>query len=170
MQLPLPSDPTVTTLFLGNIDATVTEQDIAGVIYPFGQYTSIRIVRSSNCAFIDYVDRHNAEYAASNMYNSLIIKGKPISVNWAKVKSQSSQSHLKPAANAVLTAQPVAYPYPYLPPPPGMAHLPVQVYALPNMALPVAHLPFPHPGMVAPSELSHPSRAEAQSKRQRTDK
>jgi len=146
LQLQAPSDPTITTLYLGNIDATISEADIAGVIYPFGQYTSIRIIRSSNCAFIDYIDRNNAEYAASNMYNALLIHGKQISVSWAKgpkttQAGSTGNQFLVPHSNPYIPI-PVQYPsYAYLPPPPGMAHVPVHMYALPNMPLPTAHGP-----------------------------
>jgi hypothetical protein len=47
----------------------------------------VKIVRPSSCAFVQYVDRNNAEYAASHLYNSLIINGRAISVNWAKSKA-----------------------------------------------------------------------------------
>ncbi len=130
------------------------------MIYPFGQYTSIRIIRSSNCAFIDYIDRNNAEYAASNMYNALSIHGKPISVSWAKGSKTTvgSTGNQLPAPHSNPYTIPLQYPsYAYLPPPPGMAHVPVHIYALPNMPLPTAHGP-------------HSSSSQGNMKRQKVEK
>lgn len=122
---------------MGNIDPSINEQSIAGVIYPFGQYTSIRIARASNCAFVEYIDRNNAEYAASNMYNALMINGKPISVGWAKGKS-SVQAPTNNSTDGLYLQSYVSSQNRVLPPPPGMAHVPPQYYALPNLPLPNA--------------------------------
>jgi hypothetical protein len=65
----------------------MNENDIISAIYAYGQYIDVKIVRPSSCAFVQYVDRNNAEYAASHLYNSLIINGRAISVNWAKSKA-----------------------------------------------------------------------------------
>jgi hypothetical protein len=81
LELEPPEDQSIVTLWLGNVDSDINEEDIRGVIYPFGFIVSISIVRSGRCAFVEYADRGTAEYAAGQMYNALLIKGYPISVS-----------------------------------------------------------------------------------------
>ena len=81
MELEPPEDQSIVTLWLGNVDTEINEEDIRSVLYPFGFIVSISIVRSGRCAFVEYADRGTAEYAAGQMYNALLIKGYPISVS-----------------------------------------------------------------------------------------
>lgn len=172
--MPPPADPTITTLYLGNLDNQVTEQDITSVIYPFGQYISIKIVPASNCAFVEYVDRFNAEYAAANMYNTLVIRGRPVTVNWGKPKGnpqyqQGGQSQRYPAPpQQQYGYHPLAAAPAHLPPPPGMEHAPSHLYALPNIPLPSPYsfLPPPIPFHSVPS-TAESSTTENDRKRQK---
>lgn len=127
MELDVPQDQSIVTLWLGGIEPHFTEADIRGSIYAHGTIESVFIARGSNCAFVEYVDRQNAEKAAKEMFNVLTIQGKPISVKWAKPKtidggagsgtSNSCSSSGKLSETLLL-------------PPPGMESAPLSAYAL----------------------------------------
>jgi pre-mRNA-splicing factor RBM22/SLT11 len=158
------------------------------MIYPYGQYHSIRIVPSANCAFVDYVDRYNAEYAVGHLYNNLMIHGRPVSVNWGKSKTTAvipeggNFSTNKMTSHQKKSYQPNSYSHHQtsaLPPPPGMENVPLHYYALPNLPLPTAagsNYPnlssFPPPAAFLPPQLSDQfeddfESEENQSKRQK---
>ncbi|KNC81069.1 hypothetical protein SARC_06592 [Sphaeroforma arctica JP610] len=103
-----PADKSVMTLYLGNIDPAVTEQDIRDVFYQHGTITNITLVSKQGCAFLEYSARSEAERAAEKSYNSVLLKGKKIKILWGKSKSQQSQNN----ASANINLQPV----PGLPP------------------------------------------------------
>ena len=153
-----PTDPDVVTLWLGNIAEDISEVDIQGVIYPYGLFKSVRIARNSRSAFVEYVDRATAEYAAAYLGTGLSIKGQSIPVNWAKPKPSQTVGD----SSAKESSQ-------FLPAPPGMETAPVHSYALPNMARPVVAEPV----RFTPSAQHVASNTngvdEPQAKRQRTE-
>ena len=81
LELEPPEDQSIVTLWLGNVDSDISEEDIRSVIYPYGYIVNISIVRSGRCAFVEIADRGTAEYAAGQMCNALLVKGYPISVS-----------------------------------------------------------------------------------------
>jgi pre-mRNA-splicing factor RBM22/SLT11 len=83
MDLEPPEDQSVVTLWLGNIDPEITEEDIRGAIYAYGHIVSVTLIRSGKCAFVEYADRQTAEYAASQMYNALMVNGYALSVRFS---------------------------------------------------------------------------------------
>jgi RNA recognition motif-containing protein len=124
LELPTPEDESITTLWLGNIEQDMTETDIKDIFYSYGQITGVHIVRTSKCAFVEYDTREMAEYAASQLYNALMIKGRVVTVNWAKPKTQSNSGNN--------TNKPVI-----MPAPPGMENQNISAYALPGVSLPI---------------------------------
>jgi pre-mRNA-splicing factor RBM22/SLT11 len=129
LELPTPEDESITTLWLGNVEQDMTESDLRDVLYAYGQITGIHIVRSSKCAFVEYASREMAEFAATQLYNALMIKGRSVTVNWAKPKAPpSSTNNLKAAV--------------VMPAPPGMENQSVSSYALPGMSLPILQAPM----------------------------
>ena len=115
LELPVPNDITITTLFLGNIEPNeVSENDIRDIMYAYGHITGCHIIKNSKCAFVEYATREMAEYAAKELYNNLIIHGKNITVNWAKPKPIISNNNNNNNNNNVM-----------LPPPPGLDHYPI---------------------------------------------
>ena len=128
LELPTPEDESITTLWLGNVEQDMTESDLRDVLYAYGQITGIHIVRSSKCAFVEYASREMAEFAATQLYNALMIKGRSVTVNWAKPKAPPSTNNLKAAV--------------VMPAPPGMENQSVSSYALPGMSLPILQAPM----------------------------
>jgi pre-mRNA-splicing factor RBM22/SLT11 len=153
MELTPPDDTSITTLWLGNVDAEISEQDIRDVIYPYGHILNINVVRAGKCAFVEYASREMAEYAASQLYKALMIKGKVISVNWARPRAQALVGSAGAGGGAFAVGNaPVA-----MLPPPGMDAADVGAYALPDAPLPILQPPPPPgpppagPGATAPA-------------------
>lgn len=85
-----PDDPTITTLWVGNISPEMTEDDIKSAFYQFGELKSIKKVDSRNCAFVTYLSRDCAERAAAQLAHSLVINGQPCKLLWGKPKKVTS--------------------------------------------------------------------------------
>jgi pre-mRNA-splicing factor RBM22/SLT11 len=133
MQLEPPSDKSIVTLWLGNVEPDMTEADIRAVIYPYGQIASFNIVRTARCAFVEYVDREAAEGAAAQLYNALMVNGRSLTVNWARPRAQNDPTASAAGAKASHV----------MPPPPGMERAPASAYVLPGMPAPVTSWPPP---------------------------
>jgi pre-mRNA-splicing factor RBM22/SLT11 len=63
MELAPPADPTITTLWLGNVEADVSDADLREVLYPYGVITNIHLVRAAKCAFVEFASRYGAVQA-----------------------------------------------------------------------------------------------------------
>ena len=59
MELPPPSDPSITTLWLGNVEADVQEADLREVLYAYGVIQNIHLVRPAKCAFVEFASRYD---------------------------------------------------------------------------------------------------------------
>ena len=67
-----PEDPHVTTLYVGGLDETITEEDLRDNFYAFGEIRSISVVAKQGCAFVQYTRRASAEVAAEKTFNKLV--------------------------------------------------------------------------------------------------
>lgn len=136
LKLEPPSDATILTLWLGNVEPEViSEDDIRSVIYPYGQVSSIHLVRSAKCAFVEYLSREEAEFAASQLYNSLVVNGRPLTVSWARPRKQEAAAPEESQSSRAA-----------LPPPPGMEMSHPTTYSLPD--LPVPTVTWSKPGLL----------------------
>ena len=170
LELQPPSDESIVTLWLGNVDPNVLlESDIRAVIYPYGTISSIYISRAGKCAFVEYADRASAEYAASQLYNALIVKGVNLTVNWAKPRnSEAADSSSRAVYGAGTSAHASssnggvgAGGVQYLPAPPGLESAPMSRYALPNMPRPAI---YPTADTVEVSEPTAPASEQTEAK------
>jgi len=84
-----PSDASITTLWVGGLDATIGEGDIRQSFAFHGELSSVRMIANKNCCFVTYVRRDDAEQAAGKMVNSLMIKGTPLRLSWGKKQTPS---------------------------------------------------------------------------------
>jgi len=134
----MPEDLGITSLWVGNMDDSITQEDLLDVFYQFGELTSIRLIPRQRCAFVEYTLRDAAERAAQTLHNCLIVKGHRLRLTWAtKPKEFMPPQHI-PITSAplpfqadrsagptedgyhqipALPAAPV-----YIPPPPGIEH------------------------------------------------
>lgn len=131
------------------MDPSLSEADIRGVIYPYGQIVNITMLKAAKCAFVEYVDRAAAEYAAQQLYNALIVHGHPISVNWAKPRTTQATEFGDGSRAAQAAAEQLSGGGGAMLPPPGMERAPRSQYALPGMALPMGAVPPPPPPTAA---------------------
>ena len=131
-----PDDESITTLWVGNIEGIICEQDLFDAFYSYGRVLGINIVRPNRCAFVEYADRASAEAAASVLYNSLLIKGHSLSLNWSKPRApREGNGDVTRGGDAAGL----------MPAPPGMETAPMSAYALPP--LPLSGAPPPPPGL-----------------------
>ena len=140
MELMAPEDPTITTLWLGNVDADISEGDLREVIYPYGHIQNVHMARAGKCAFVEFASREMAENAAKELYRACMVKGKVISINWAKPRAQAYIEGGGAGGSKGGTGD--EGPFAMLPPP-GMEKAPSSSYLLPGMPQPLLQPPAP---------------------------
>eukprot|EP01137_Pigoraptor_chileana_P031420 Opistho-2@19237 len=86
--LEAPADKSITTLYVGGIEPSTTDQDLRDYFYQFGEIRNIHMVTRQACAFITYASRADAETAASRSFKNAVIKGKPLRVTWGKGQAE----------------------------------------------------------------------------------
>ncbi|KAI6222462.1 Pre-mRNA-splicing factor RBM22 [Aphelenchoides fujianensis] len=96
-KLTAPEDPTITTLYLGNLGrgghCIVEESDIRGYFYQYGEIRTIHMIPQKCCAFIQFTTREAAERAAEKSFDQLVLKEQKVRVRWGTPRSDSSQQH-----------------------------------------------------------------------------
>eukprot|EP01126_Amoeba_proteus_P035463 TRINITY_DN3578_c0_g2_i1.p2 TRINITY_DN3578_c0_g2~~TRINITY_DN3578_c0_g2_i1.p2 ORF type:complete len:159 (+),score=31.41 TRINITY_DN3578_c0_g2_i1:726-1202(+) len=75
------TNPDTTTIFLGNLAPTVTEEILEGVYKPFGNITRIKLNSAKHYAFVTFETRREAE-VASETTHELLLEGRPLRVGW----------------------------------------------------------------------------------------
>ncbi|CAH9058794.1 unnamed protein product [Cuscuta europaea] len=79
-----PDDESIRTLYVGGVDARITEQDLRDQFYAHGEIESVKMVLQRGCAFIAYTTREGAERAAEELANKLVIKGLRLKLLWGR--------------------------------------------------------------------------------------
>lgn len=87
-----PEDESIRTLYIGGLDARITEQDLRDNFYAHGEIESVKIVLQRACAFITYTTREGAEKAAEELANKLVIKGLRLKLLWGKPQAPKPDS------------------------------------------------------------------------------
>ncbi|XP_058099557.1 zinc finger CCCH domain-containing protein 40-like [Magnolia sinica] len=87
-----PDDESIKTLYVGGLDARVTEQDLRDHFYSHGEIESVRMVLQRACAFVTYTTREGAEKAAEELSNKLVIKGLRLKLMWGKPQASKLES------------------------------------------------------------------------------
>jgi len=80
-----PADQTITTLWVGNCDEKITDQDLKAVFSKFGE-AQYRMVPAKSCAFITFNARQSAEAAMLGLFNQLSVHGQSLRLAWGKRK------------------------------------------------------------------------------------
>ncbi|KAI3906514.1 hypothetical protein MKW98_009422 [Papaver atlanticum] len=86
-----PDDQSIKTLYIGGLDARVTEQDLRDNFYSHGEIESVRMVLQRACAFVTYTTREGAEKAAEELSNKLVIKGLRLKLLWGRSQAQRAE-------------------------------------------------------------------------------
>lgn len=79
-----PEDESIRTLYVGGVDARVTEQDLRDNFYAHGEIESVKMVTQRACAFVTYTTREGAEKAAEELSNKLVVKGLRLKLLWGR--------------------------------------------------------------------------------------
>lgn len=81
-----PADPNITSLFVTGVEDDLPEHALRSFFSEFGQLRSLVCSHRSHCAFINYVNRADAEAAAQKCQGKAIVQGCPLRVRWGKPK------------------------------------------------------------------------------------
>lgn len=87
-----PEDEGIRTLYVGGLDARVSEQDLRDQFYAHGEIESIKMVLQRACAFVTYTTREGAERAAEELANKLVIKGLRLKLLWGRPQVPKPES------------------------------------------------------------------------------
>lgn len=79
-----PEDESIKTLYVGGLDARISEQDLRDHFYALGEIESIKMVPQRAIAFVTYTTREGAEKAAEELSNKLVIKGLRLKLMWGR--------------------------------------------------------------------------------------
>lgn len=79
-----PEDESIRTLYVGGLDARITEQDLRDNFYAHGEIESVKMVLQRACAFVTYTTREGAEKAAEELANKLVVKGLRLKLLWGR--------------------------------------------------------------------------------------
>lgn len=82
-QLVPPENPNIRTLYIGNLDTTITKKDLENLFYSHGEILSLKINPREMCAYVEYSKREDAERAVSALYKNLSINGRDLTVAWS---------------------------------------------------------------------------------------
>eukprot|EP00163_Fabomonas_tropica_P018326 TRINITY_DN32611_c0_g1_i1.p1 TRINITY_DN32611_c0_g1~~TRINITY_DN32611_c0_g1_i1.p1 ORF type:complete len:366 (-),score=51.55 TRINITY_DN32611_c0_g1_i1:130-1227(-) len=93
-----PADPLIKTLYVGGVQAEVTEGDLRDKFETYGDIRYINVIRKSHCAFVDFSTRDSAEAAAAGVGGSVNIKGHPLRVQWGRTASGPDDGPKRAAA------------------------------------------------------------------------
>ncbi|XP_057953251.1 zinc finger CCCH domain-containing protein 49 [Malania oleifera] len=93
-----PEDESIKTLYVGGLDARVTEQDLRDHFYAHGEIESVRMVLQRACAFVTYTTREGAEKAAEELSNKLVIKGLRLKLMWGRPQAPKPDSEVSDEA------------------------------------------------------------------------
>nr|GMD73753.1 polyadenylate-binding protein RBP47B' [Ipomoea batatas] len=77
------TDVNNTTIFVGNLDPNVTEEELRQIFLQFGEIIYVKIVAAKACAFVQFAARASAEEAIQRM-NGTVIGQQIVRVYWGR--------------------------------------------------------------------------------------
>jgi RNA recognition motif-containing protein len=94
---PSDMDPTNTTLFIGGLSASVSEDQLRSIFGRFGEIIYTKIPQGKGCGFVQFVDRKAAEASMAEM-NGQVIGNSAVRISWGR-----SSTGKAPAAGGAAT-------------------------------------------------------------------
>lgn len=76
-------DPSNTTIFVGNLDANVTEDQLRVVFEEFGEVAYVKVTPKKGCGFVHFFRRDDAVEAISTIHGT-IIGSKKVRLSWGR--------------------------------------------------------------------------------------
>ncbi|KAJ5640074.1 Nucleotide-binding alpha-beta plait [Penicillium longicatenatum] len=95
-----PMDPNVTSLFLTGVEDDLPEHSLRTFFSKFGTLRSLVCSHRSHCAFVNYMNRADAESAAKECQGKAIVQGCPLRVRWGKPKALDNMDREERMKNA----------------------------------------------------------------------
>jgi RNA recognition motif-containing protein len=132
-----PHDTSITTLWVGRLEESVSESDVRDAIISFlptgvtAQQINVHILRPAKCAFLQFASRDVAEAVALRVQRKLLVAGNVCPFDWAKPKASDSGSRPNEKGRGVKRARAEMLA------PPGLESAPVSAYSLQGMPVPV---------------------------------
>ncbi|KAK4773742.1 hypothetical protein SAY87_028761 [Trapa incisa] len=111
------SDPNNTTIFVGGLDPSVSDEHLSQLFSQFGELHSVKIPAGKRCGFVQFVDRSCAEQALA-MLNGTQLGGQNIRLSWGRSPSNKQVQPEPTQWNGGYYGYPQGYEtYGYAPPP-----------------------------------------------------
>ncbi|TVU40123.1 hypothetical protein EJB05_13573 [Eragrostis curvula] len=76
-------DSNTSRLFVGNLDQSVTSEDLKQACSPYGEVVDVKVLEAKRCGFVTYANRASAEEAV-RMLNGSQLGGSTIKVSYAR--------------------------------------------------------------------------------------
>ncbi|GLU23636.1 hypothetical protein SLE2022_396270 [Rubroshorea leprosula] len=80
------NDPNNTTVFVGGLDPSVTEDQLKQVFSQVGELVHVKIPAGKHCGFVQFANRTTAEQALSAL-NGTVLGGRNIRLSWGRSPS-----------------------------------------------------------------------------------
>ncbi|XP_050225075.1 polyadenylate-binding protein RBP47B' [Mercurialis annua] len=81
--VPVDNDITNTTIFVGNLDPNITEEELRPIFLHFGEIVYVKIPMGRGCGFVQFATRASAEEAIQRMQGH-VIGQQPVRVSWGR--------------------------------------------------------------------------------------
>ncbi|XP_021772061.1 polyadenylate-binding protein RBP47B'-like [Chenopodium quinoa] len=89
--LPVENDPNNTTIYVGNLDPNVTEEELRQHCLQFGEIGYVKIPASKGCGFVQFATRASAEEAMQKLQGT-VIGQQVVRVSWGKSPTAKQDS------------------------------------------------------------------------------
>ncbi|KAM7497186.1 hypothetical protein LguiA_021600 [Lonicera macranthoides] len=81
--IPVDNDINNTTIFIGNLDPNVTEEELRQIFFQFGEIVSVKIPAARGCGFVQFGARASAEDAIQRTQGT-VIGQQAVRVSWGR--------------------------------------------------------------------------------------
>ncbi|ODQ68248.1 RNA-binding domain-containing protein, partial [Nadsonia fulvescens var. elongata DSM 6958] len=92
------TDPNNTTVFVGGLSSNVTEDELRLFFTSFGDITYVKIPPGKGCGFVQFVQRHSAEQAITQMQGYPIGNSR-VRLSWGRSQNQNGLANTPYRAN-----------------------------------------------------------------------
>ncbi|CAN4121003.1 unnamed protein product [Withania somnifera] len=91
--IPVDNDLTNTTVYVGNLDPNLTEEELRQVFLQFGEIVYVKIPASKGCGFVQFAARLSAEEAIQRMQGA-VVGQQLVRVSWGRSPTAKQDSGL----------------------------------------------------------------------------
>lgn len=81
--VPVENDMTNTTVFIGNLDPNVTEEELRPIFSQFGEIVYVKIPATKGCGFVQYTTRASAEESIQRIQGA-VIGQQAVHLSWGR--------------------------------------------------------------------------------------